>query len=270
MGGASANSLPAVSSPRHPPPPTPPRHALRARGEGRKRSVVARCARARRRRASRFATSPLAPRVEARARCAAASPPARRSQELSGGGCRPVEEPMPLSPRLIAGLSSSASAGPIGCTSGRDALSSPWNLAPSISGFCRAFWECLGSSPCMRIWDEFRPTEKGKALARSVPVPLSAAGSTAQSSSCEHGSRMRILTVIASEGLISRDCHDLIMRSGRQARSEAWPRQERRHGSALSLTAASRCLAMTTETLLPKGVSAVPCSVLQNLSQWAV
>jgi hypothetical protein len=29
---------------------------------------------------------------------------------------------MPLSPRLIAGLSSSASAGPIGCTSGRDAF----------------------------------------------------------------------------------------------------------------------------------------------------
>ena len=52
--------------------------------------------------------------VEARARCAAASPPARRSQELSGGGCRPVPEPMPASPRLIAGLSSSASAGPIG------------------------------------------------------------------------------------------------------------------------------------------------------------
>jgi len=33
-----------------------------------------------------------------------------------------VDEPMPLSPRLIAGLSSSASAGAIGCTSGRDAL----------------------------------------------------------------------------------------------------------------------------------------------------
>ena len=54
------------------------------------------------------------PLVEARARCTAASPPARRSQELSGGGCSPVPEPMPASPRLIAGLSSSASAGPIG------------------------------------------------------------------------------------------------------------------------------------------------------------
>src|SRR6478736_6905991 len=65
---------------------------------------------------------PSADLVEARARCAAASPPARRSHELSGGGCRPVPEPIPASPRLIAGLSSSASAGPIGCTSGRCAL----------------------------------------------------------------------------------------------------------------------------------------------------
>src|SRR4029077_15869188 len=71
---------------------------------------------------SRFATSSLVPRVDARARCAAASPPARRSQELSGGGRSPVPDPMPASPRLIAGLSSSASAGPIGCTSGRCAL----------------------------------------------------------------------------------------------------------------------------------------------------
>jgi hypothetical protein len=38
---------------------------------------------------------------------------------LSGGGCSPVEEPMPLSPLLMAGFRSSASAGPIGCTSGR-------------------------------------------------------------------------------------------------------------------------------------------------------
>jgi len=96
--------------------------------------------------ASRFATSSLVPRVDARARCAAASPPERRSQELSGGGCNPaffslppcggglgrgvlsfavrapVVDPIPASPRLMAGLSSSASAGPIGCTSGLDAL----------------------------------------------------------------------------------------------------------------------------------------------------
>lgn len=42
--------------------------------------------------------------------------------ELSGGGCRPVPDPMPASPLAIAGFSSSASAGPIGCTSGLDAL----------------------------------------------------------------------------------------------------------------------------------------------------
>jgi hypothetical protein len=72
--------------------------------------------------ASRFATSSLVPRVEARARCTAASPPERRSLELSGGGRKPVPEPIPASPRLIAGLSSSASAGPIGCTSGRCAF----------------------------------------------------------------------------------------------------------------------------------------------------
>ncbi len=60
--------------------------------------------------------------VEARARCAAASPPERRSLELSGGGFSPVPEPMPASPALSAGLSSSASAGPIGCTSGRCAF----------------------------------------------------------------------------------------------------------------------------------------------------
>src|SRR3569623_3087241 len=60
--------------------------------------------------------------VDLRARCAAASPPLRRSHELSGGGCRPVEEPSPLSPRMIAGFKSSASAGPIGLTSARWAL----------------------------------------------------------------------------------------------------------------------------------------------------
>src|SRR5207245_7540732 len=95
-------------------PRTPPR-AMRV--EGGEEEASSRFATA-----SRFATSSRVPLVEARARWAAASPPARRSQELSGGGCKPVDEPMPLSPRLIAGLSSSASAGPIGWTSGLDAL----------------------------------------------------------------------------------------------------------------------------------------------------
>ena len=110
VGGASANSLSAELAGTPPTPdPSPPRASRVGGGRRASRFVTA----------SRFATSSLVPRVDARARCAAASPPARRSQELSGGGCRPVPEPRPLSPRLIAGLSSSASAGPIGCTSGR-------------------------------------------------------------------------------------------------------------------------------------------------------
>jgi hypothetical protein len=106
--------------------------------------------------ASRFATSSLVPRVEARARCAAASPPERRSQELSGGGCRPVDEPMPLSPRLIAGLSSSASAGPIGWTSGLDAFELAFELALELGAFDLGVLPgFLGVSECFaigRIW----------------------------------------------------------------------------------------------------------------------
>jgi hypothetical protein len=122
VGGASANSLAEQQADRPPTPDleselcsprTPPR-ALRV-GGGEEEAPPAMFA-------SFFATSSLVPRVEARARCAAASPPERRSQELSGGGCNPVPEPRPASPRLIAGLSSSASAGPIGCTSGLDAF----------------------------------------------------------------------------------------------------------------------------------------------------
>jgi hypothetical protein len=83
--------------------------------------------------------------VDARARCAAASPPLRRSQELSGGGCNPVPEPMPASPRLIAGFKSSASAGPIGCTSGRCALD---------LGVLPDFFVLSGGLAIRRIWDE--------------------------------------------------------------------------------------------------------------------
>src|SRR5215472_18162470 len=104
--------------------------------------------------ASRLATSSLLSRVEARARCAAASPPARRSQELSGGGCRPVPEPMPASPRLIAGLSNSASAGPIGCTSGRPAL---------VLVVLRGFLLPSGVFAMGRIWDESAAVERAKA-----------------------------------------------------------------------------------------------------------
>src|SRR5450755_5021206 len=97
-----------------------------------------------------FATSSRLPRVEARARWAAASPPARRSHELSGGGCRPVDEPRPLSPRLIAGLSSSASAGPIGCTSCRDAL----EFGALDFGVLTGFLGGPGFFAMGRIWGE--------------------------------------------------------------------------------------------------------------------
>jgi hypothetical protein len=111
---------------------------------------------------SRFATSPLAPFVEARARWAAASPPARRSQELSGGGCRPVEEPTPLSPRLIAGLSSSAKAGPIGCTSGRCAFD--FGVLPGFLGLSGFF------AIAFRIWDESGPEKRAKAARGTSPA----------------------------------------------------------------------------------------------------
>jgi hypothetical protein len=104
--------------------------------------------------ASRFATSSLVPRVDARARCAAASPPERRSLELSGGGCNPVDEPMPLSPRLIAGLSSSANAGPIGCTSGRCAFD---------FGVLTGFLGLSGFFAIGGIWDESGCEERAKA-----------------------------------------------------------------------------------------------------------
>jgi hypothetical protein len=105
--------------------------------------------------ASRFATSSPLPRVDARARCAAASPPERRSQELSGGGCNPVPEPMPASPRLIAGLSSSASAGPIGCTSGRDALEfGALEFGALDFAVFPAFFGESGGLTISGIWDE--------------------------------------------------------------------------------------------------------------------
>ena len=100
--------------------------------------------------ASRFATSSSPALVDARARCAAASPPERRSRELSGGGCSPVPDPMPASPRLIAGLSSSASAGPIGCTSGRDAF----EFGALDFGVLTGFLGLSGFFAMGRIWDE--------------------------------------------------------------------------------------------------------------------
>ena len=65
----------------------------------------------------------------------AASPPERRSFEVSGGGRNPVPEPTPASPRLIAGLSSSASAGPMSGNCSREAL--------DRVGLAGSFLECL-------------------------------------------------------------------------------------------------------------------------------
>jgi hypothetical protein len=155
VGGASADSVPEREREFAEPPPTPdpsPPRASRAGGgeeEASSRFVTT----------SRFATSSLVPRVDARARCAAASPPERRSQELSGGGCSPVDEPRPLSPRLIAGLSSSASAGPIGCTSGLDAL----EFGAFDFGVFRGFFGWSGFFAIRRIWDESEGDKRAKA-----------------------------------------------------------------------------------------------------------
>jgi hypothetical protein len=131
--------------------------------------------------ASRLATSSFA-FVDARARCAAASPPERRSQELSGGGCNPVDEPRPLSPRLIAGLSNSAKAGPIGCTSGRDAFEFGVLLSALGFGAFAGFFGVPGLFAMPRIWDESGRDKRAKALrrrhARHRRVPLSADVST--------------------------------------------------------------------------------------------
>src|SRR4051812_38862351 len=103
--------------------------------------------------------------VEARARCAAASPPERRSRELSGGGCKPVPDPSPASPRLIAGLSSSASAGPIGCTSGRDAFEVGALAVGALAlGDFPDLSEDAGFFAMLRIWGESASQERANAL----------------------------------------------------------------------------------------------------------
>src|ERR1700761_9161382 len=115
-----------------------------------------------------MATSSPLSRVEARARCAAASPPARRSQELSGGGCNPVPDPMPASPRLIAGLSNSASAGPIGCTSGREAFElGALELGALEFGVRPDFLGESGVFAISGIWDESAAGKRAEALFRN-------------------------------------------------------------------------------------------------------
>jgi hypothetical protein len=77
---------------------------------------------------------------------------------LSGGGFKPVPDPMPASPRLIAGLSRSASAGPIGCTSGLEAL----EFGVFDFGFLPGFLGELGVFAISAIWDGFRPEKRAQ------------------------------------------------------------------------------------------------------------
>src|SRR5215467_306955 len=87
--------------------------------------------------------------VDLRAVCAAAKS-ARRSNELSGGGCKPVCEPGPAVPCLIPGLSSSASAGAVAGKSGREAFARV-GFAGSRLGFCGSLSDGFGITG---IWAE--------------------------------------------------------------------------------------------------------------------
>ena len=86
---------------------------------------------------------------------------------MSGGGCKPVPEPMPASPRLIAGLSNSASAGPIGWTSGRCALD---------LGDLPGFFGVFGVFAMAGIWDESVSEERANGVLIRVRAMLLTAG----------------------------------------------------------------------------------------------
>jgi hypothetical protein len=81
---------------------------------------------------------------------------------------------MPASPRLIAGLSNSAKAGPIGCTSGRDAFEFG-ALEFGVFGF-GAFAGFFGVSGLVSgflampgIWDESEGEKRAKAFDGVTP-----------------------------------------------------------------------------------------------------
>src|SRR4029079_4114048 len=57
---------------------------------------------------------------------------ARRSAELSGGGLRPVPEPIPAVPFSMPGLSSRSSAGSVGAEAGRCALDRVGRAGPFL------------------------------------------------------------------------------------------------------------------------------------------
>jgi hypothetical protein len=65
---------------------------------------------------------------------------------------------------LIAGLSSSASAGPIGCTSGLDAL----EFGAFDFGVLPGFFGWSGFFAMGRIWDESGPHKRAKARRESA------------------------------------------------------------------------------------------------------
>src|SRR5262249_35607184 len=112
--------------------------------------------------------------VDLRARCAAAKS-ARRSNELSGGGCSPVCEPGPAVPWPMPGLSKSASAGSIAGCSGRAPLARVGFagsffecLAGSRAGFCFGLCGTFGSSGAFAIAEIWSPGYDGKRVERPI------------------------------------------------------------------------------------------------------
>jgi hypothetical protein len=97
---------------------------------------------------------------------------------LSGGGFNPVEEPMPLSPLLMAGLSSSASAGAIGRISGRCAF----DFGVLDPGDLPGFLGVSGFFAMAAIWDRNVRHERagggvaGDVLGTGTGRPLMAQG----------------------------------------------------------------------------------------------
>jgi hypothetical protein len=91
-----------------------------------------------------------------------------RRAVLSFAERAPVVDPIPASPRLIAGLSSSASAGPIGCTSGRDALEFGAFDFAGLTGFLGV----SGFFAMGRIWDESGAHKRAKTRKGNVDFEI--------------------------------------------------------------------------------------------------
>jgi hypothetical protein len=78
---------------------------------------------------------------------------------------------MPASPRLIAGLSSSASAGAIGCTSGLDALE-----LGALDFWVLDFFGTSGVFAMTAIWDCGRPLKRPESSTHLVDPQQCAGG----------------------------------------------------------------------------------------------